>query len=192
MKTEATETRTPKQIIFIGTNGTGKTTALKKMVLAELKKKNSHVLVVVPDDMEWNSVPFVHSDFPERISHYVGIRKIIYFPGLLEIISNNFREGLLIFDDCRSYFTTTTDPTLLNILIRRRQKMLDVAVVGHGFTQIPPAFFTFATHYVLFKTIDNIERRKNVIQNFDEMKAAQLRINEKSATDAHYNEIIKL
>jgi hypothetical protein len=186
------ETRQPKNILFIGTNGTGKTSNLKKLVVAELKKKDSHVLIVVPDDMEWNMVPFVNSRFPERIRSYVGARKIIYFPGLLQIISDNFREGLLIFDDCRSYFTASTDPELLNILIRRRQKMLDVCAVGHGFTQIPPAFFTFATHYVLFKTIDNIDRRKNVIQNFEEMKAAQLRINEKAKTDPHHYELIKL
>ena len=186
------ETRTPKQILIIGTNGTGKTTFLKKLVIEELKKKDSHVLIVVPDDMEWNTIPFVHPNYPNRIEKYVGARKIIYFPGLLEIIRDRFREGLLVFDDCRSYFTAALDQELHGILIRRRQQMIDICAVGHGFTEVPPKFFTFGTHIALFRTIDNIERRKNVIQNFEAMKEAQQRINAKSANDPHYYEILKM
>lgn len=203
--TEPVEVRTPKQIIIIGTNGTGKTTFAKNLVLAELKKKDSHILLVVPDDMEWNTIPFVHPDYPHRIEKYVGARKICYFPGLLEIIRDRFREGLLIFDDCRAYFTAALDSELHSILIRRRQQMIDIVAVGHGFTEIPPKFFTFGTHIALFRTIDNIDRRKNVIQNFEEMKEAQQRINSRAtdttkawtksgkiADNAHYYEIIKV
>ena len=68
--------------------------------------------------------------------------------------------------------------------------MIDIIACGHGFTEVPPKMFTFATHYALFKTIDNIERRKNVIQNFEVMKEAQARINQKAQTDPHYYEII--
>ncbi len=183
--------RIPRQIVVIGTNGTGKTTLVKKLVIAELKKKDSHVLIVVPDDMEWPSVPFVHPRFPERIERYVGARKIIYEPGILEIISDRFKCGMLVFDDCRAYFDAGLDRDLHTLLIRRRQKMLDIVAVGHGFTEIPPKFFTFATDLILFRTIDNIDRRKNVLNNFDEMKVAQGRINQKAAQDPHYYEVLK-
>lgn len=183
--------RTPRQIVVIGTNGTGKTTLVKKLVIAELKKKDSHILIVVPDDMEWPSVPFVHPKFPERIERYVGARKIIFEPGILEIISERFKNGLLVFDDCRAYFDAGLDRNLHTLLIRRRQKMLDIVAVGHGFTEIPPKFFTFATDLVLFRTIDNIDRRKNVLNNFDEMKEAQGRINQKAEDDPHYYEVLK-
>jgi len=186
------ETRTPKQIIVLGTNGTGKTTFLKKLVISELKKKDSHILIVVPDDMEWNSVEFVHPKFPERIERYVGVRKIIYYPGLLDIIRERFRNGLLVFDDCRAYFTASLDSDLHSLLIRRRQQMIDIVAVGHGFTEVPPKMFTFATHYALFKTIDNIDRRKNFIQNYPVMKIAQERINNKSQIEPHYHEVIKI
>jgi Cdc6-like AAA superfamily ATPase len=184
--------RTPKQIIVLGTNGTGKTTFVKKLVINELKKTDSHVLVVVPDDMEWNTLEYVHPKFPERIAWYKGARKIIYFDGLLDIIRDCFRNGLIIFDDCRAYFTASLDAQLHSLLIRRRQQMIDIVAVGHGFTEVPPKMFTFATHYALFKTIDNIERRKHVIQNFTEMKEAQQRVNEKAGTEPHYFEIIKV
>lgn len=184
--------RTPKQIIILGTNGTGKTTLAKKLVLSELKKKDSHVLVIVPDDMEWHTLPWVHPRFPHRIETYVGARKIIYEPGILDIIRDRFRNGLLVFDDCRAYFDASLDRDLHSLLIRRRQQMTDIIVVGHGFTEVPPKFFTFATHYALFKTIDNIDRRKPVIQNFEEMKEAQQRVNERARVEPHYYEIIKV
>lgn len=189
---QAVETRQPKNITILGTNGTGKTTFVKKLVLNELKKKDSHVLVVVPDDMEWVTLPWVHPRFKHRVSSYVGARKVIYEPGLLEIIDRNFTEGMLVFDDCRAYFKAATDPVLQRILIRRRQKELDIVVVGHGFTQVPPAFFTFTTHYALFKTVDNIDRRKDCIQNFPMMVEAQARINKMAEKDPHYHEVIKV
>lgn len=183
--------RTPKQIIVLGTNGTGKTTFVKKLVISELKKKDSHILIVVPDDMEWNTIEFVHPHFPERIERYVGARKIIYFDGLLDIIRERFRNGLLVFDDCRAYFTAALDRDLHSLLIRRRQQMIDIVAVGHGFSEVPPKMFTFSTHIVLFNTLDNIAGRKNVIRNYEEMAAAQTRVNAKASTEPHYFEIIK-
>jgi ABC-type sugar transport system ATPase subunit len=186
------ETRTPKQIIILGTNGTGKTTLVKKLVINELKKKESQVLIVVPDDMEWNAIPWVNPRFPTRIENYVKARKVIYFDGLIDIIRERFRNGLVVFDDCRSYFTAALETDLHSLLIRRRQQMIDIIAVGHGFTEVPPKFFTFATHYGLFKTIDNINKRKYDMQNFELMKEAQSRINQKALIDIHYFEIIKV
>jgi len=188
-------TRTPKSIIALGTNGTGKTTFLKKLVIAELKKKDSHVLIVVLDDMEWDSVDWVHPKFPQRIERYVGVRKIAYFDGLIGIIRERFYNGLLIFDDCRSYWNrpNAVEGELHTLLQKRRQHMIDIVVAAHGFTEVPPKMFTFATHYVLFRTKDNMDRRKNVMAEDDYviLKEAQMRINEKAVNQPHYFEIIK-
>lgn len=183
------ETRTPKQIVVVGTNGTGKTTLVKKIVIDALKR-GDRVLIVVPDDMEWNTVPFVHPRFTDRIGKYVGARKVVYFPGLLDVIRQRFRNGLVVFDDCRSYFKSSLDDTLHALLIRRRQQMMDVIAVAHGFTEVPPKFFTFATHYAIFKTKDNVDRRKNVIGDFEAFKRTVFEINQKAIEKPHYYEII--
>lgn len=172
--------RTAFQIVVMGTNGTGKTTLVKQLVDAEREKPDSHVLIVVPDTYEWPAADWVHPKFPHRIKNYVGVRKIVYFDGLLDIIRDNFSNGLLVFDDCRSYITAQVDTELHSLLIRRRQQAIDIVAVGHGFTEIPPKFFTFATHYALFRTRDNIKRRKNVINDFEVMAEAQQRINSRA------------
>lgn len=171
-----TEVREAMQILVMGTNGTGKTTLVKELV-DSCDNNGGHVLIVVPDTYEWPTADWVHPKFPHRISNYVGVRKVVYFEGLLPIIQDNFTDGLLVFDDCRSYITSRVDAELHEILIRRRQKSIDIIAVGHGFTEIPPKFFTFASHYALFRTRDSIKRRKDVINDYEIMQEAQARIN---------------
>jgi len=183
--------RATKLTIILGYNGTGKTTIAKKIVANELKK-GRRALIVTPDDIEWPTIEFVHDRFPHRIKTYVGARKIIYFDGLLPIISENLTNSLLIFDDCRAYLTAQTDMDLHKTLIRRRQRMIDIIAVGHGFTEVPPKLFTFASEIILFRTIDSIERRKPYLRNFEEMKIAQQRVNAQADKNPHYFEVIKM
>lgn len=185
-----TQERATKLSIILGYNGTGKTTLVKKIVLNEIKHRR-RVLIVTPDDIEWNTIEMVHPRFPDRIRDYVLARKIIYNKGVLPIISDNFRNGLLIFDDCRAYFDASLDSDLHELLIRRRQKMIDIIAVGHGFTEVPPKMFTFASEIVLFKTMDNIERRKNVLKDYEAMKQHQADVNQRAEINPHYFKIIK-
>jgi len=183
--------RYPKLIIILGYNGTGKTTLAKKLLLSELKKKNGRGLVLTPDDIEWGTLQEINGRFPDRIESYVKARKLIYYDGCLLDIQNNFRKGLLIFDDIRAYSTAMTPQDLHNLLIRRRQKEIDIICVGHGFTEVPPKFFTFASEIILFNTKDNISMRKDVLKDFEKMEEAQKRVNEKALNDPYYFEIIK-
>lgn len=190
------ETRFPVFTLLIGTNGTGKTTVLKKMVAAELKKPDSHVLIITPDDSEWLGIPEVHAQYPERMQEYKGCRKIIVTASEAEQVLNNirtyFKRGLLIFDDCRAYFKPSTSAILETIFVRRRQMMIDIAAVGHGFSKIPPAFFAYTTHICMFKTTDPASTRKDRFDDIKRWEDIQQRINSKAVTDIHYHEIHKI
>ena len=54
-------------------------------------------------------------------------------------------------------------------------------------------FFTFATHYVIFRTKDNIGSRKGIISgdDYQELSEAVTRINIQARKEPHYFEIIK-
>ena len=197
--------RPTKLILIIGYNGTGKTTITKKLVLSELKKNNSHILVVTPDDIEWHSLPEVSERFPTRVTYYKGARKIIYNDKLeypdqrthelqkgntVDLIADYFRNGLVVFDDCRSYFNASLESSLHNLLIRRRQKMIDIIMVAHGFTEIPPKAFTFASDIILFKTMDNIDKRKPYLKDFEKMKQMQEYVNKQAKVNPHFNIVI--
>ncbi len=181
--------RTAKQIVIIGTNGTGKTTYLKKLATAA-QKRGERVLVITTHMEEWTEYP----DLPHTaaaVQSFTGGARLLYRDKATLDLAAEFRGGLLIFDDCRTYLNATTDPTLYKIMISRRQQMVDVFAVGHGFTNIPPAFFTYTTDIVLFRTTDNISTRKNVLRDFDKMRDAQARVNAKAAKHPHHYEIVK-
>ena len=123
------ENRITKLILIIGYNGTGKTTVAKKLILAQLKA-GARVLVVTPDDIELNQIPLVHQKHKHHIKTYVGARRLIWEnEETLEVITQHFDNGLLLFDDCRAYLGAATDQNLHKLLIRRRQKMLDIIAV---------------------------------------------------------------
>lgn len=176
--------------IVLGYTGTGKSTFVKKMVKNELAGPRRRALIVTPDDREWPGVDYFNMRFPERLGQFVGVRKIIYQKGLLDVIKENFKRGLLIFDDCRAYMKAVTDEELHYLLIRRRQNEFDMVAVGHGFTEVPPKFFTFATNIVLFQTKDNIAKRKDDLRDYEKMVKAQGYINRKALNDKHYHEVI--
>lgn len=192
----AKNNRTATFTVIVGTNGTGKTTFLKEIVLNELKKKNSRVLILTPDFAEWQKVPEVHPDFPERIQRYTGARRIVVagsqVENVLQIVRENYTRGLLIFDDCRSYFKASTLPVLEELFIRRRQMMVDICAVGHGFNKIPPAFFAYMSHIVMFKTTSPVTVRKDEFDDIAKWEAIQQRINKEAAIRPHYYEIHKI
>ncbi len=119
--------RPTKLIIILGYNGTGKTTLISNI----LKKQSSRSLIVTPDFIEWLDIEEV--SLSKRLD-YKGIRKVVYNDAsTITGIFDNFRDGVVVFDDCRSYFTSRVDRELHALLIRRRQRMFDLIVVGHCF-----------------------------------------------------------
>lgn len=177
--------------ILLGTNGTGKTSFLRKLADTEIKN-GGRVLILTVDSAEWTDFPEI-----ESFSIFNGIAKVIHRPGVLDKIFKTFFDGLLIFDDYRSFGITATGKeaeALRAISIRRRQHMIDIAIAGHGFTEIVPSFlFTFATHLVLFKTIDNVDKVKNRLPKFEFIKKQQNEVNTiANDENAHYYRIIRL
>lgn len=81
----------------------------------------------------------------------------------------DFENGNLVLDDCRYYVKSRIEESIRQTLVRRRQKGIDVYAVGHSLTEIPPTFWVFATHIILFKTKDNPQRLRQNIPNYKEM-----------------------
>jgi len=183
--------RTTRRIIVIGYNGTGKTSFLQELINNELKKETPRVIIVTPDDSEW--LQYDHADLinPSEFN-FIGVRRHIFNDDYsMKMLSEYAYDALILLDDCRFYITSNIEKALHGFLIRSRQHMNDIVAVGHGFTEVPPKFFTFASHIVLFHTKDNIFKRKDVLKDFDRMVQKQIEVNQKSMSNFHYKEIIK-
>ena len=186
---EQQQDRAAKMTIIMGANGTGKTSLLNMI----LNAGNEKCLVITPDDSEWRSYNEVNLTQPDDFL-FSGIRRHIFNPekktGTLDRV-HLFKRGKLVFDDCRAYLLAATDLRIRQLLIRRRQREVDIFAVGHGFTEVPPVFFTFATDIILFRTADNIKRRQDCLKDFPMMVEAQKRVNHKAQSNPHYFEVIK-
>jgi len=149
-------------------------------------------LIVTPHENEWLDIPLVHPRFHERIATYKGARRIyVREPEDFIDVCNLFKHGLLIADDCRVYVEDHISRKLKAMLISCRQDDRDLIAVGHGFTDIPPRFFTYATHFVIFATTDNVSSRRNVVCNYAAVLDAVQRVNQKAIEEPHYYEIVK-
>lgn len=177
-----------KFVLVVGTNGTGKSTFAASLIDRAVTKK-ARALIVMPDDMEWQNVPFLQSD---ELESFTRVKKTIFgeetFADLL-----NYKRGLLLLDDCRAYVRSGLTDSLHELLIRRRQNDVSIIAVGHGFTEIPPKFFTFATEIVIFRTVDNILKRKDCIRDWPSMAFAVQHVNRMAQEgNPHYYRVIRM
>lgn len=182
--------------IFVGINGTGKTTAAKKLI-TNMVQRGNRALIVTPDYTEWQEVRLITSR--GELQDFAGVRRIVcdgsdkkYVKETFEGILANYRNGILVLDDARVYVQAQATQFMITLQIRRRQFGLDIFSMFHGLTQVPPIYFTFCTNLFLWYTQDNIKRRNEYITHeiFKRIEEAQKRIAQKVATNPHYNERI--
>ncbi|HQN16664.1 MAG TPA: hypothetical protein PLB59_09700 [Bacteroidales bacterium] len=180
--------------VLVGFNGTGKSTLIQKFIDIEIQKRKGRALIVVPDPIEWRQYPEINLDDPACFRKMSCPHKIIYEPGIIERIADKydgFLNGLLVFDDCRSYTKANIQEALRTLIIRRRQRSHDIIAAGHGITEIPPVFLTFANRYTIFYTQDNPDRRKEELGTaYEPFKQAVADVNAKFNEDPHYFKII--
>ena len=179
--------RQPVFIIIFGTNGTGKTTWL----LNRLQKDPRRHLVIDPDGMEkaWNKYTLIKHSQVHQVRD--GAKVKITAPQEKEFSSLlKMRPGILVLDDARYYVKSQIEQAIRQILVRRRQIAIDIFAVAHSLNEVPPTFWTYATHCLVFKTADNPERSKKNIPNYSELLEVIHRVN--SHADPHYHELFNL
>lgn len=181
--------------VFVGFNGTGKSSLIEEFVRVEVQKRKGRALIVCPDPFEWKQYPILDPKKPGAFANMRSPHRLIYSEGDIKLIADPYTgyfDGLLAFDDCRAYTKPYIQDALRTLIIRRRQRSHDIIAAGHGFTEIPPVFFTYANRYAIFYTQDNVEKRKEDIgAAFDMVCAAVRDVNCLYDKDPHSKIIIK-
>lgn len=182
-------------ILILGMRGTGKTTLEKELIKNELLR-GGRALILVGDYAEYENIEEVHPEFPERIAKYKGVRKIVLTSSTAESTLNTifdyYYNGLLVFEDFRAFTTASTTTALERLLVRSRHHMLDIIAVAHGPDRMPPAFFSYWSKLILFKTAVTFNVRKRYISDVKRFIQIQEQVNKKAESDIHYYEIHKV
>ena len=187
--------RQTKRTVILGAPGTGKTTFLHQ-TLAQAGQKT---LVITPYMNEWterdaNGVemyPELQDLRPSNL-YYTGIRRHVFRPKYTLKHLAAFRRGIIVFDDCRGYLKSNLENEIHELLLATRQRMIDVFAVAHGFREVPPVFFTFATDFILFRTEDNLDRRASDIRCIDVVRRMQEEVNRNSVQNPFTHKWFKL
>lgn len=108
---------------------------------------------------------------------------------LFTTIRKNFKGGLIVSDDARTYLTSRDEP-YRRMVMRRRQMNSDVFFICHGFSEFPPSCNFSLTDVILFETID--ERDKWNIANPKFFYPYADRVNAIAKTNPYYYEHIVL
>ncbi|MCQ2605395.1 MAG: ATP-binding protein [Bacteroidales bacterium] len=178
--------RPAKLTIILGTNGTGKSTLLRTII----QRNAQRTLIVTPDAAEW-------TDYQENMLQtkqdflFAGIQRHIFNPTTTLNSISKFVKGNLVLDDYRAFMLAQTNPIIHNLAIRRRQKELDIFVAAHGFTEVPPMLFTFASDIFLFRTTENVARRKDCLKDFETIKKLQETVNKAAQKNPHFYKYYK-
>ena len=187
--------RQTKRTIVLGAPGTGKTFLLHKI----LALAGQRTLVITPYDNEWDEKDAngmeLYPELPDlrkRNCFFTGIRRHVYVPKYTISKLKNFEKGILVLDDCRAYLDPKLNPEFHTLLLGTRQHMIDVFAVAHGFRELPPAFLTFATDYFLFRTEDNLAKRKADIRNFHLVEKMQAKVNKTAIYNPYHYEWFKV
>lgn len=186
MEQKQTQERAAKLTIILGTNGTGKSTLLRNIIM----RNQQRTLIVTPDAAEW-------TDFPEnellKKSDFLfsGIQRHVFSPETTLQSISNFVKGTLVLDDYRAFMLPQTSPEIHTLAIRRRQKELDIFVAAHGFTEVPPMLFTFASDIFLFRTTENVVRRKDCLKDYEKIQQLQELVNKEAIKNPHYYKYYK-
>lgn len=166
---------------IIGTNKTGKSTALLKVIRKTYDLRHHRVLILV------GSNPSAYDGIP-RLTTYDELRRwesgMVKFwdydhPGgpvgmikeLLKIIDEGNRNGefylqngAIVFDDCSNYLESYVPREIRTFLGDHRHAHLDLFFVSHAITDFPSILRRRMMFYTLHKTLDPFTSEQDIVR----------------------------
>ena len=181
IQSQITSENTSDCNLIIGRKGTGKSTYISKII----------------DNTEKPEIIFISP----KIAKYriINESKKVLLMNQFSLISSDLlneeiNNSLLLFDDCKQYINSNPNEHLtkkfIDFLIESRHKNNSIYFVFHSFSQVNERFFSLIDRIILFKTMDNITKFKNLFSDYETIEKNFNEIN-KSKND-HDSIIIDL
>lgn len=190
--------------VIIGSNGSGKTYLAMKIAAAYAKSyPNKRILFILSDDGE-KKLANIKEITKDQLLSFTGIKKIIIDNQKdFEFIANTFKSyfdeskgvrvqrefnGLMVCDDLGGVMNRRPEE-ILRFFKKRRQPNIDFLFIFHGLrADVPPSFYTYVNHIILFRTSDNHEQTKKElpIHIRDEFERVYQYVQKKTLTHPHF------
>jgi hypothetical protein len=172
--------------IFIGTNGTGKTTQILKLCYAAKKT------ILIPAnlyDEKYKSFDYLS---PEDLKNdFTDIKLYYNYNYKIDQLLPKIKNTLFVIDDFKNYIPNNgaLNKIWQNFFSSRRHMNNDIILSTHSIHRVNPFLFDFNPTLILFKTTRPINKSlKEKIINFEDLEKAQKRINVNSVKNRYYFE----
>lgn len=143
--------------LIVGTKGTGKTTAMKRILQSTSKKI---IVLDVFDHTDWRHLPMLAV---KDIKRWVNgnVRVVTDEPELaLSEIAKYVYNSIIVYEDANQYFESHLSKDVKRIIIQSKQKNNDIFVMYHSLGEVAKYFRTMYNRILLFKTKDTISECK--------------------------------
>jgi len=150
-------------VVVCGRKHTGKSTFLNDFGTKANQKTKKKVLVI-----DVNGAPAYkqHQLLNERQfitwckdAKFGGVKRFYLSDNerMFKLIIENFRSGLVIFEDCTKYIKASPSDSIKTFLVDHRMWDTDLMFTFHSLKRVPLFFWEMTTHLILFKTQDVID-----------------------------------
>lgn len=199
IKIRKDENQTERSLV-IGTNGTGKSTLLHNTLKKSTKNRPAIVIDNEGWEPTWRRYPRLNIANKASVQeHRKGIKVVVYSAyetkegnPVLDYLLSYAYDGIVVFDDAKMYMQQAPKHVITKLMIRSRQRWLDLHFVVHGFSDVPPTLFTYVTTIFLFRTRDALKRKAQNFMNPELVMRAQKEVNAKAKKDRHYYETLEM
>jgi hypothetical protein len=151
-----TEKRQPFVSLILGINDTGKSTFLLEKIKS-MKPKRVLVVTQTGNPTIWQNYEEIDLRNSKKMASFKGIKTVKalkYNRETLKLIYENYRNGMVIFDDCKQYIKSNLEHTkgLVELLGDFRHLGIDIWFVLHSALQVPPEVWSHTKYAFVGKT----------------------------------------
>lgn len=143
-----------KRYVFVGIQGSGKTTACLKVAIASKKR------IMVLDDVVHEAYSSFERISQDDIATWKGQNCVVDLVNLDDaLIQIGYHQAnvFLIIEDSARYIESHVSNAVKTICINHRKINIDIAFMFHFLGEVPPYICKVFNRMVVFKTGDNME-----------------------------------
>jgi hypothetical protein len=179
--------------LIVGRRYTGKSTLCKKMALWYAEKTKKRVLIIdvngaeVYDDLQHLSENQFKTWCNDDANEYSKVA-CFYLSDedyMMEIISQNFKNGAVFFEDCTKYIEAKPKKIVKKFLVDCRMWNADLFFTFHSLISVPIFYWTMTNKVFLLRTNDILEKKDNFfirrIPNYMAIKEGMLKLRKDKA-----------
>lgn len=163
----------------VGSKGTGKSTLLAKIASAYPSEKKVLIL-----DVNGSPAYGAYKEIELRQVKLLktGVVKLMGTPtpDTLQTIAKDFKNGLVVFEDCTKYIEGNVHPVIKAFLVDHRMNNCDLIFTFHSLKRVPPFFWEMLSYVTLLKTQESFETgtNKNRVPNYEAFVQAYRKVND--------------